>query len=150
MQSVTVQAITDTYLAECCALMQNAPDPWTPAAITDAVHGERYSCFAAVSENAPVACAVFLPVSDTADLCQLVTAPDFRGRGIAQVLLRSALSFLREQGVSRCLLEVRISNAAAISLYEKLGFKTLARRPKMYAHPTEDGLLMALNLSALS
>jgi ribosomal-protein-alanine N-acetyltransferase len=33
----------------------------------------------------------------------------------------------------RVVLEVRVSNHAAISLYEKFGFKKVAQRPRYYA-----------------
>ena len=49
---------------------------------------------------------------------------------------------LRQRG-SRCLtLEVRASNAPAICLYEKLGFRQVGRRPNYYSHPKEDGLIL--------
>ena len=39
-------------------------------------------------------------------------------------------------------LEVRESNLAAISLYEKLGFKVEGKRKNFYRDPQEDGLIM--------
>ena len=44
---------------------------------------------------------------------------------------------------NHCLtLEVRASNAAAIALYEKLGFRQVGRRPHYYLSPPEDALIL--------
>jgi len=48
---------------------------------------------------------------------------EFRGRGIGRILLEKAESYCREKGYSKILLMVSINNAAAIKLYDKMGFK---------------------------
>ena len=40
------------------------------------------------------------------------------------------------------LLEVRISNDPAISLYEKMGFTVAGRRPNYYHNPKEDAWIL--------
>ena len=44
------------------------------------------------------------------------------------------------------LLEVRVSNAPAIRLYEKLGFVQVGRRPRYYTNPREDALILRKEL----
>ena len=46
------------------------------------------------------------------------------------------------------LLEVRASNAAALSLYESEGFEIVGRRRNYYHHPAEDALVMSKLLRA--
>ena len=46
------------------------------------------------------------------------------------------------EGVSAYTLEVRISNEAAIHMYEKLGFVSEGIRPNFYEKPTEDAMIM--------
>ena len=48
---------------------------------------------------------------------------EFRGRGIGKMLLEKAESYCRKRGYSRILLMVSVSNQAAISLYDNIGFK---------------------------
>jgi ribosomal-protein-alanine N-acetyltransferase len=67
---------------------------------------------------------------------------DLRRRGLASRLLAAVLA---RTGAVRATLEVRRSNAAAIALYESLGFRVTAVRQAYYSHPTEDGLIMWLN-----
>ncbi|HZK39308.1 MAG TPA: ribosomal-protein-alanine N-acetyltransferase, partial [Clostridia bacterium] len=47
-----------------------------------------------------------------------------------------------ERGCTLITLEVRVSNAAAVSLYEKNNFLTLGRRKMFYRHPDEDAFIM--------
>ena len=48
----------------------------------------------------------------------------------------------RKRGVNRFTLEVRVSNKAAICLYEKLGFFTVGVRKNFYSKPAEDAAIM--------
>jgi ribosomal-protein-alanine N-acetyltransferase len=47
-----------------------------------------------------------------------------------------------ERGASSFTLEVRVSNASAIHLYEKLGFQSVGIRKNFYEKPTEDAMIM--------
>lgn len=76
------------------------------------------------------------------DMMNIAVAPDARRRGIAQLLIGALMQQLRERGSHRLSLEVRPSNAAAVSLYRKLGFAQVGRRPNYYRHPKEDGLIL--------
>ena len=68
--------------------------------------------------------------------------PDFRRRGVAEALVNALVENLKNMG-SHCLtLEVRASNAAAITLYEKLGFSEIGRRKNYYRNPREDALIL--------
>ena len=81
-------------------------------------------------------------VLDEADMMNIAVHPDFRRRGIAQSLVEGLMANLAEKNV-RCLtLEVRASNAPAISLYEKLSFAQVGRRPNYYRNPKEDALIL--------
>lgn len=65
-----------------------------------------------------------------------------RQGGIGSLLLGTALEEARRRGAQRSFLEVRASNLAAQGLYRKLGFQLSGRRPRYYADPTEDALVM--------
>lgn len=81
-------------------------------------------------------------VLDEADMMNIAVYPDFRRQGIAERLVKALCEGLRERHV-RCLtLEVRASNEPARSLYEKLGFSQVGRRPNYYKEPKEDALIL--------
>jgi ribosomal-protein-alanine N-acetyltransferase len=74
----------------------------------------------------------------------LAVRPERRRRGHARALIGAALAAYPE---ARCVhLEVRPTNAAAVVLYETLGFRVTGRRPRYYGD--EDALLMTLSLAA--
>jgi ribosomal-protein-alanine N-acetyltransferase len=56
------------------------------------------------------------------------------------------LAWAQRQGARRMELEVRISNRAAIALYERAGFVQDGRRRGYYRDPEEDAVLMGLPL----
>ena len=72
----------------------------------------------------------------------IAVAPEHRGQGIADALIKTGLEAAVEQGARVALLEVRESNAAARALYARWGFAVAGRRRRYYTHPTEDALLM--------
>jgi ribosomal-protein-alanine N-acetyltransferase len=62
--------------------------------------------------------------------------------GIAQKLMDSMYSFMKEKNVARLLLEVRESNEPAKNLYIKNGFSPIAVRKNYYTKPTENAVVM--------
>ena len=71
----------------------------------------------------------------------VATAPSCRRQGVAARLLARVLERSRAAGMESAWLEVRVGNAAAITLYERFGFRTVARRPCYYADG-EDALVL--------
>ncbi len=72
----------------------------------------------------------------------IAVRPEYRRLGHARALIGAALAAY--PNASNVYLEVRPTNAAALVLYESLGFRKTGRRPRYYGD--EDALLMTLNL----
>ena len=79
-------------------------------------------------------------------LASLAVRRGLRGRGLGTALLSRVIEGARERGAKVVTLEVRMSNAPAISLYEKAGFGRIAIREGYYSHPSEDALVMMKTL----
>ncbi len=71
----------------------------------------------------------------------LALRPEWRGRGLGELLLISALEQAVHDGAQSVTLEVRISNHVAQSLYNKYGFVRTSRLHSYYADG-EDAYLM--------
>ena len=71
----------------------------------------------------------------------------YRRRGIGQALLTRIIEEAARLGVTTAFLEVRSGNTSAQALYEKCGFKAIARRANYYSDPPEDAVVMSLNLT---
>ena len=106
----------------------------------------RYSYpFVAVLDKAVVGFVCVMSLFEEAQILDIAVAPDQRGRGIARALMELATSLAREKGAEVMALEVRASNAAAIALYERLGFVRTGVRVAYY-EDTEDAVLMEKNI----
>ena len=76
----------------------------------------------------------------------VLVAREFQRRGLASELLRTFLDIVLPGGTDSIFLEVRESNQAARSLYEKSGFIQTGRRSRYYRDPTEDAILYKLSV----
>jgi ribosomal-protein-alanine N-acetyltransferase len=68
--------------------------------------------------------------------------PEHRGRGIAAMLLERLFELTSDDARRGYTLEVRVSNATAIALYERLGFDARGIRRGYYTDNREDALIM--------
>ena len=70
----------------------------------------------------------------------------FRRRGYGAMLLGRVLDEARRKRATAAFLEVRNGNSAAQALYQKCGFRAIAKRPNYYSDPPEDAVVMTLDL----
>ena len=77
-----------------------------------------------------------------ADVTNIAVDLKYRRFGIGEKLLKSAENGATARECKSITLEVRVSNTAAISLYEKCGYKKVGKRKNFYEKPTEDAFLM--------
>lgn len=71
----------------------------------------------------------------------LVVANATRRRGLATWLVLEFMRVAASEGGEDIFLEVRESNLAARTLYDKLQFADTGRRPSYYVNPVEDAVL---------
>jgi ribosomal-protein-alanine N-acetyltransferase len=71
---------------------------------------------------------------------------EYRRLGIGKELLDRLLDEGRRRNAKMAFLEVRSTNHAAQALYEKSGFKDIARRANYYSEPLEDAVVMSMPL----
>ena len=94
------------------------------------------------AEERVVGFAVFWLVHDEIHVLNVATSKDARRRGIGRALMLLAEDDGRRRGARLATLEVRRSNAAAISLYLSLGYRRVGVRPGYYAEEREDAIVM--------
>lgn len=83
-------------------------------------------------------------IVDEVHISTLAVHPDHRRQGVGERLLLEMLDHVISKGVETASLEVRESNQAAISLYQKHGFSIEGRKVGYYRDNNEDALLMIL------
>ena len=79
---------------------------------------------------------------DEAHISTIAVHPQWRGRGLGELLLASLLVEGRLLGAHRATLEVRVSNDTALELYLKYGFQIVSRRKRYYTNNNEDAYIM--------
>ncbi|MET0378502.1 MAG: ribosomal protein S18-alanine N-acetyltransferase [Spongiibacteraceae bacterium] len=118
--------------------------PWSRRQFSDGLAAKEFGWGIEIDRRL-VAFTIFNAVLDETTLLDIAVHPDFQRRGLARKLLAAALRELPKCSRVRCLLEVRVSNGAAITLYKSLGFNEDGRRRNYYPTPggREDALLMS-------
>jgi ribosomal protein S18 acetylase RimI-like enzyme len=87
-----------------------------------------------------VGCHLRIDLSET-QLISMWVAPDARGRGIAQELIRAVAGWARERGCDGVYLFVQEANGPARHLYERAGFRPTGEREQL---PTRRGFKILL------
>lgn len=82
---------------------------------------------------------------DKAHIGNLGVDEDYRRQGIACQLLRTALVSCSKQGAVSANLEVRESNIAALTFYDRFNFEQVGRHNGYYHDNGEDAIIMALH-----
>lgn len=136
-------------LAPLCRLQSCIDPPWSETLLRQRLGQSGGLNLGLVEAGELVAFALIGRLFDEAELLQVAVVPSRRRRGLACRLLDMAMIELSRAGVSRLMLEVRASNAAAIALYRASGFDEDGRRPNYYpvAGGREDALLMSRRLA---
>lgn len=80
-------------------------------------------------------------VLDEMEIANVAVFPEYRKQGVGEAMLTELLSIAGEMDLFGVTLEVRVGNAPAIHLYEKLGFTREGIRPGFYSKPVEDALI---------
>ncbi len=81
-----------------------------------------------------------------AELETIAVVGEGQRRGVARRLWGAMAAELRAAGVTEVHLEVRASNEAALGFYRAEGFVEAGRRPRYYADPEEDAILLRKRL----
>jgi len=84
----------------------------------------------------------FWLVLEEAHICTLAVRPEWRGRGLGELLLASLVERAMDRHAEVITLEVRVSNTRAQNLYQKYGFTVVGRRKGYYSDNGEDALIM--------
>jgi ribosomal-protein-alanine N-acetyltransferase len=79
---------------------------------------------------------------DEAHVTTIAVHPDYRGRGIGELMMVALIDIAYDIGARHVTLEVRASNQVAQNLYRKYGFREAGVRRRYYSDNNEDALIM--------
>jgi ribosomal-protein-alanine N-acetyltransferase len=87
-------------------------------------------------------------VLDEGHILNVTVHSEHRRRGMAAHMVSHVIGLLAGRACKTIFLEVRISNEAALRMYEKTGFSMITVRKRYYTAPEEDAVIMKLQLSS--
>lgn len=117
-------------------------EPWSENALSESLDSP-YSHFYVFTEGDEVQGYMGLyALSGEGSVTNVATHPDHRKKGIGSALVKNAVELGKALDLEYITLEVRESNAPAISLYSKCGFKEMGKRRNFYSSPKEDAIVM--------
>ncbi len=141
--TVTIQPMTESDAKEIAEIESACfSQPWSEAGIRDELTNEGARFFTAKICDRVEGYIGMHIVLDECYIANVAVHPDMRRHGIGEKLLSCAEDVAEKEGCAFISLEVRVSNAAAIGLYEKRGFQKMGERKNFYSAPVENALIM--------
>lgn len=117
-------------------------DPWSEKSISSELENPLSLWLVATDGKKLLGYVGSQTVLGQTDMMNLAVSPEARRQGVGRSLVLALIEELKKQGSQSLMLEVRISNTPARSLYESLGFIPAGRRPRYYVNPREDALIL--------
>ncbi len=125
-----------------CIESESFSMPWSPKDFRDLLSRDYCMYLVALADGEVAGCCGMTMICQEGNIDNVVVAERFRNKGIAGVMLKKLIERGEAAGIEAFTLEVRVSNEAAIHLYEKLGFISEGIRPNFYEKPVEDANIM--------
>ncbi len=143
---VVIRTMTLTDLDDVIKIEQLCySPPWKKEHFIHEIHSPVSFPFVVTVNGLLAGYLCLMSLFEEAQIMNITVADQYRGRGLAHILIDFAIKTATEKGADNLVLEVRESNTAAISLYEKNGFIRYFVRKKYY-EGLEDAILMEKSL----
>jgi ribosomal-protein-alanine N-acetyltransferase len=120
------------------------PTPWSRSMFASELAKASSICLGAFEEESEklIGYLIIARYVDAWHVMNIAVDPEHQRRRIATLLMEELFDLTSRDGQRGYTLEVRVSNAGAIRLYERLGFKGRGVRRGYYTDNREDALIM--------
>jgi ribosomal-protein-alanine N-acetyltransferase len=121
--------------------------PWSRKIFDDCLT-TPYFAYSLEQDNHPLGYYIGMTVHDEVTLMDIVVSAPHQGKGLGTSLLKHFMDHCNQNNIQQIWLEVRESNATAISLYDNAGFILVEQRVNYYPSEKgkEDALIMCCYL----
>lgn len=144
-EKITVREATGTDIPALCALEAECFSlPWSKTAFEDFFANGCSRCLVAEIDGTVVGYVGMNLIFGEGEITNLAVTEAVRGKGVATRLMDE---LCLADGLTRLMLDVRVSNTPARALYEKCGFGVDGIRKNFYSHPREDAVLMSREIT---
>ena len=118
------------------------PTPWSRSMFAGELAKPGGFCVGAFQGEEMLGYVIVSKYVDAWHIMNIAVDEPFRGRGVARALLEHLFVSTESDADRGYTLEVRVSNAVAIHLYEQLGFVGTGVRRGYYTDNREDAVIM--------
>lgn len=118
--------------------------PWSRRMLAEELENQCAAFLVALEPGTEkvIGYAGLLVMADEGYITNVAVFPEYRRRGVAEQIIQVFCDFAQGNHLAFLTLEVRPSNAPAISLYNSFGFEEVGRRKNYYDLPREDALIL--------
>lgn len=146
---VRFETLAVQHLEAVMRVEQSAyPHPWTRGNFLDAIHA-GYQGQLLMGGDELLGYFIAMKGVDEVHLLNITVAPRYQRQGWSRLMLEALATWSRGQGAQWLWLEVRLSNARALQVYERHGFRRVGLRKGYYPAAQgqrEDAVVMSLHL----
>ena len=140
MQPQDIEAVA-LLEQECFSL------PWSAQALQESLEREDTLFLVAEMEDGRVGGYIGMYYSfGEGEITNVAVTTTCRKRGLGDALISAMQTQAKDKNVTLIFLEVRKSNEAALSLYNKKNFRIIGERKNFYEQPQEDAILMCCDI----
>ena len=123
-------------------------DPWSNETVNQMLSTPFIKVFYDIdASNGNPASYLVISKTDCVEILKIGVMPEYRRKKLGTALIEHASTAAEDCPDKKIILEVRQSNTGAIAFYENHGFKTDGIRKNYYKNPTENAILMSLDLN---
>ena len=141
IESPTIRPLGYSDLPQVIAIERRAfPTAWSLGMFVLELSKPSGICLAAIRDSKLVGYLICARYADVWHLMNIAVDPSVRGQGVGTALLEQMVARAGED--ASYTLEVRPSNATAIALYERFGFRSAGTRRRYYHDTGEDAVIM--------
>ncbi len=145
-----VRPLTDKQLKEVLKLSLRcfkAGENYTKYTFSYLLSEPNTLSYRAVTPSGEMVAFIFIMTNEdgTGHVTTIGVAPEHRRRGLANTLLQHTEKVLQHRGINTLMLEVRVGNTSAQTLYRQFGY-AVVQRLNSYYNNGEDGFLMVKSL----
>ncbi len=124
------------------------PTPWAQQSYVNELRDNDYARYFCLEEDSKIIGYMGLWfILEEGHITNIAIHPDYQGRSLGELLMRTVIDLMALEGMERMTLEVRASNWVARNLYEKIGFVTAGVRKGYYSDNNEDAVIMWLDIN---
>lgn len=122
------------------------PDPWSEQALAESLEQNHTLLLTAYEDRQLIGYLILYYALEDGEIARIAVIPEKRRQGVGARLLLELENLCELNGITKLLLDVRESNAGAVSFYKDYGFTEDGIRRKFYSDPVEDAVLMSRQL----